>query len=117
MDLDAILAQRREATGSDTDDIAFTFAGQKWTMPHPLLADDDWKEGLSELDGTDVEVARYYLGDEQYERFRDAGGKAGYVFLLIQQVSQQIRDEATSDRPTRRSTSSATNRKRSKPRS
>lgn len=118
IDLDAILAQRAEATGGSPDEITFTFAGQRWTVPHPMLADDDWKDGLADLDGSDVDMARYYLGDEQYARFREAGGRAGYVLLLIRQVAEDMRAEMPGSdgqpRPTRRATSSAPRRKPSK---
>lgn len=116
IDLDAILDQRREATGGDPDQVEFTYAGQTWTVPHPMLADDEWKEGLAEVEGSDVDMARFYMGDEQYARFREVGGRAGYVLLIIQQIASDMRDELPGSngeptRPTRRSTSSGKRRK------
>lgn len=111
VDLDAILAQRAEATGGEIDTVAFTFAGQTWTCKHPLLADDEWKRGLDDLEGND-EVAAYYLGTEQYERFIDAGGRSGFVILVLREIGREMTDVAPGGRPTTRSTSSGRRRKR-----
>lgn len=109
-DLDAIVAQRREAVGGD--DIAFTWAGDTYSFPHPLLASDEWKEHCADADPDDVSQVRAMLGDEQYDRFHAAGGQAGFVMLIVQQVQQSLRDEMADGTPTRRSTSSARRRKR-----
>ena len=109
IDMDAILAQREEATGSP-DSFAFTFRDREWTCTDPITAADDWKEALDELQG-DVEVAEHYLGDDQYAAFVEAGGRAGYVLLAIAQYMKQVRAENDEGRPTRRSTSSGKRRK------
>jgi hypothetical protein len=109
-DLDAIVAQRREAVGGD--DIVFTFAGEKFQFPHPLLASDEWKDEVAAAGQADVDQVRAMLGDEQYERYHALGGQAGYVMLIVQQVQQQLRDENAEGRPTRPSTSSRPRRKR-----
>lgn len=108
-DLDAIVAQRREAVGGD--DIVFTFAQQTFNFPHPLLAPDEWKERCADADQDDVSQVRAMLGDEQYDRFHEAGGQAGFVMLIIQQVQEKLRDEVN-DRPTRQSTYSGRRRRR-----
>lgn len=109
-DLDALVAQRREAVGGD--DIVFTFAGEKFTFPHPLLASDEWKDEVAAAGQADVDQVRAMMGDEQYERFHAAGGQAGYVMLIVQKVQQSLRDETPDGRPTRPSTSSRPRRKR-----
>lgn len=113
-DLDTIVAQRREAVGGD--DITFTWAGEQYRFPHPLLASDEWKEEVAEADQDDVSQVRAMLGDEQYDKFHDAGGQAGFVMLLVQKVTKGLQDEMSDDsgenRPTRRSTSSRKRRKR-----
>ncbi|WP_370944005.1 hypothetical protein AB5J62_33530 [Amycolatopsis sp. cg5] len=110
IDMDAILAQREEATGS-ADTFSFTFKGQEWVCQDPITASDEWKDGLLDLDN-DIEVAEYYLGEDQYAKFVKAGGRAGYVILAINQYMQQMRQENEEGRPTRRRTSSAKRRKR-----
>ena len=110
IDMDAILAQREEATGS-SDTFAFTFKQKQWTCKDPITAEDEWKDGLLDLD-TDVEVAEYYMGEAQYAEFLKAGGRAGYVILAINQYMQKMRQDNDEGRPTRRSTFSARRRKR-----
>ena len=119
IDMDAILAQRADATGSDDPTVAtFTFARQEWVFPHPMFAHDDWKDGLSDLQekgakgkANDVDLARYYMGEEQYERFIEAGGNSGIVLFAVQDVMRQVQQEAQ-DRPTRSSTSSGRRQRR-----
>ncbi len=110
IDMDAILAQREEATGS-ADSFKFTFKGKDWVCMDPITADDDWKDGLLDLD-TDVEVAEYYLGSDQYKTFVKEGGRAGYVILAINSYMQKMRQEQEDGRPTRQRTSSPKRRKR-----
>ncbi|GJF04963.1 hypothetical protein [Pseudonocardia sp. D17] len=103
-DLDAIVEQRREAVGGD--DIVFTFKGETFSFPHPLLAPDEWKEEVAEAGVGDVDQVRAMLGEDQYDRFHALGGQAGFVMLIVQQVQQSLRDEMADGRPTRPSTSS-----------
>ncbi|WP_263251636.1 hypothetical protein [Saccharopolyspora rosea] len=110
IDMDALLAQREEATGS-ADTFAFTFAGQRWFAKDPIMADDDWKTELAEL-ASDVEVAEHYLGAEQYERFVEAGGRNGVVLLAVREYTKRLQDEDAHGRPTPRSASSDKRRKR-----
>ncbi len=113
-DLDALIAQHRDATGGD--DVVFTFGGETFTMPHPLLAEDEWKDELSEIT-SDVEMGRFVLGDEQYEKFRELGGRASFIALLMKKAQADFVDtDARTGRPTRRSTSSPAPRKRPKQR-
>lgn len=109
-DLDAIVAQRREAVGGD--EIVFTWAGDKFHFPHPLLAADEWKETCADADPDDVSQVQAMLGEEQYDRFHELGGQAGFVMLIVQQVQNKLRDEMSDGRPTRRSTSSGRRRRR-----
>lgn len=108
--LDEIVAQHREAVGGD--DVVFTLGAEKFSFPHPVLADDDWKDSLPPLSDGDVAQVQAMLGDEQYERFRAAGGQSGMVMLLVRKVQEDMRDEDTDGRPTRPSTSSRKRRRR-----
>lgn len=111
INIDAILAKREEATGSK-DTFTFQFKDRTWTAKDPIVADDEWKDELGELSG-DVDVAEHYLGFDQYDEFLEAGGRAGYVLLAVKEFMRNAVDE-TEQGPTRRSTSSAQRRKRSK---
>jgi hypothetical protein len=110
-DLDAIVAQHREATGGD--ELTFTFGGEKFTMPHPLLADDEWKDELAEIT-SDVEMGLFVLGEDQYERFRELGGRASFIGLLMRKAQEDFVDQDRQGRPTRRSTSSPVPKRRPK---
>jgi hypothetical protein len=116
IDYDAILAQQQEATGhAEIGTTTFRYKGEVWTIPHPLLADDEWKEGLADLraeDADDLTVAEYYMGAEQWARFQAAGGRSGIIFDVFRRVAAQSTSLDDEARPTRRSTSSAKRRKR-----
>lgn len=109
-DLEAIVAQKAEAVGGE--EVTFTYGGETFSMPHPLFADDDWKEGLSEVQG-DVEFGEYVLG-EDYERFRAAGGRAGFLSILMDRLHREAQAEDRDGRPTRSSTSSRAQKRRQK---
>lgn len=112
--LDTIVEQRREAVGGD--DIVFTWKGEKYNFPHPLLASDEWKQACSDADEDDVSQVEAMLGEEQFAKFASAGGQSGFVMLLVQKVQRglmdEMRDESGERRPTRSSTSSRKRRKR-----
>ncbi len=110
--LDEIVAQRSDALGGDT--IEFDFGGEAFSMPHPLLADDDWKIAMRESGEDDLAAARSILGDEQYDRFRAAGGRAGYIILLMQQVTSEMQETTSTGDPTQSASSSNRARRRSK---
>lgn len=110
-DLDAIVAQKRDATGGD--DLVFTFGGETFTMPHPLFAEDEWKDELSEIT-SDVEMGQFVLGEEQYARFRELGGRAAFIGMLMKKAQEDFTDRDGEGRPTRRSTSSPVPKRRPK---
>ncbi|MGW1680556.1 hypothetical protein [Saccharopolyspora sp. NPDC002376] len=110
IDMDAILAQREEKTGS-ADTFSFTFKGERWVAKDPVMADDAWKDDLADL-ATDVEVAEHYMGAEQYAKFIEAGGRNGVVLLAVAEHTKRMQAEDRDGRPTRSSVSSARRRKR-----
>lgn len=109
--LDAIVEQRTEAVGGT--DVEFQWAGETFKIPHPLFVDDDFKEGLADV-VTDVDMAVYYLGADEYERFRDLGGKSSFIALLLAKVQEDTQAALADGRPTRRSASSANGPSRQK---
>ena len=110
--MDAILAQREDATGTDGDSFTFSYKGHQWICKDPLVASDDWKTELRDC-VTDVDVAIHHLGEEQYERFVDAGGRSGVVVLAIREQMRRLTDDSGL-RPTRPSKYSGPTRKRPK---
>jgi hypothetical protein len=78
--------------------------GTVFSFPHPLFADDDWQE---QVDGAsnNAEKARAVLGDEQYERFVEAGGRSSDIGLLLMDTMKQMQGALADGTPTRSSTS------------
>lgn len=119
IDMDVILEQRAEASGQDDPTQAtFRFAGEVWHFPHPLFASDDWKDGLVDLqkagakgDANDVDLARYYMGEDTYERFVTAGGHSGVVLFAVNQIMARVQAEGA-EGPTQSSTYSRKRRRR-----
>lgn len=111
-DLAAIVDQRRDALGVDDGEmVTFSHGGEVFSFPHPLFADDDWKEGLAEVRG-DVDFGQYVLGEEQYGLFRELGGRSSHLAMLLQQIQADARDVDDKGRPTRSSTFSRAQRRR-----
>ncbi len=96
-DLDAIVKKRREAVGGDL--VTFAFGGAQFEFPHPLLADDEWKNGLADIT-SDVELGQYVLGD-QYDTFISVGGRSSYLAILMEELRREAQDEDADGRPTR----------------
>lgn len=116
LDLDALIDQRREALGTSDDEgdqQAFTFAGTRYLVPHPLFADEEWKQDLAECRG-DIEFAQHVLGD-QYDTFIAAGGKSSYIGVLWLELTRQLRDVDGQGRPTRSAISSRAQRRQQRP--
>lgn len=110
-DLAALVEQKREAVGSE--DIVFEWKGETFTMPHPLFLDDDVKDELV-LCETDVDIAILYLGDEQYDRFRELGGKSSFIGLLIGKAARDAQEQDAEGNGSASSRSSARGRNRLK---
>lgn len=116
IDLEALYAQRAESTGNAGDQVAFTFGGKEFHFTDPLMLSDDEKDELSEAEG-DIEVAIFYLGEEQYSelvntkaKFKDSAGKeyeiqgGSNVFFMAFSEHQKNSTEAIegkSSRPNR----------------
>lgn len=112
-DLGAIVEQKREAVGSEL--VEFEWKGETFTVPHPLFADDDFKDDVA-LCETDVDLAIAYLGDEQYDRFRELGGKSSFVGMLLQKVAADSVAADAEGNGSRSSRSSARGQRRQKQR-
>ncbi|WP_151530528.1 MULTISPECIES: hypothetical protein [Corynebacterium] len=91
IDLDAILAQRAEATGVEEGRIPFTFKGETFTFRDPVLLDDEDQEELEYIVDSESlsEVAEFWLGEKEWERFRAAGGTAPMFRFLIEENNRR----------------------------
>ena len=110
VDLDALIAQKAEARKDSGDVVSFQFKGERWTYRDPELLTDEEKEELRELT-FDVDVADWYMGSEQYDRFAEAGGNSSIFWLAFKQHQADVRDEVQGN-PTQSNRSSRRARKR-----
>lgn len=108
--LSEVHAQYAEAVGGEEVEFEDD-AGNVYTFPHPLFADDEWTKAVDAEEGNE-EKARTILGDDQYKKYMDAGNKPIDVTLVFMDVAQSMQGQLTDGRPTQSSTSSASGRKR-----
>ena len=111
-DLNALLKQRAEATGVAGDRVPFEFGGKKFSFRDPLMLTDEDKEELAELTH-DVDVAEFFLGEDEYEKFvtttakieLDGGetmevqGSSGVFMLQFQEYQKAQQDTDGNGRP------------------
>lgn len=109
--MEDVIAQAEEAAGGT--DVEFEFKGELFKFPNPLFCDDDWQNGFQDVT-TSEDNARYLLGDEQYDKFRAAGGQSSFVMLVLGQSQRDTAAAMTDGTPTRSSSSSVNARKRSR---
>jgi len=107
-----LYAQATEAMGGEV--VEFTQGGEPFTFPHPALQSDEWLAGLDEVEGGAEANVRYLLGDEQYDRFIELGGKPFAVMFILNDVNKRSADAMADGIPTRSGTSSRATRKRSR---
>ena len=114
IDLDKIIAKRAEARGDSGDRFTFTFAGQEWDARDPQLLSDDEKDELNDLGNNDIDVAAWFMGDEQYDRFLEAGGSSSIFFLAMRENARHLQGEIEGKptRPNRSARRSAASKKR-----
>lgn len=94
--LEAIKRKYAESVGAEIEDdgsvlVEFEAYDEVWRIPHPLFATDDWQERVDAAT-TNADKARAVLGDEQYERWRAAGGTSGEVMLMLLDITQDMQD-------------------------
>lgn len=108
--LGTIRQQYAEAVGGE--EIEFEGpGGETYTMPHPLFGSPEWKQGLDDAED-DADLARAMLGDEQWEKYKAAGGDPTDLALLRMAVQEDMQGQLKNGRPTQSSTSSGGGRKR-----
>lgn len=120
--LDEMIAQREEALKKeDGKTIAFEFDGEKYDKsagdcftfdmkgatyhvrdPRWLL--DDESEQLATVSGG-IDIACWYLGEAQFDKYIAAGGQTWMIMRLMEQFQESITDEKQGN-PTQRNRSS-----------
>jgi hypothetical protein len=95
--LDAWRGQGIEALGAKSG-ISFQPrpGGEMFTVPHPLVLDDDQNEDLDRASGT-VPIATVLIGGPStYARFKSVGGRAGDVMMAWRMMQQGVSLDPTS---------------------
>lgn len=106
IDLDAVIAQRAEALGiSDGETFSFVFKGHRFRMPHPLFAPDEWTEELAGMSENE-EVGVHMLGEDEFARYRELGGKASQLSFVMQEAARKSTEVDDLGKPTPPSRSS-----------
>lgn len=132
VDLDTIIAQREEARAkegatvhtfefdgesfekTEGDTFTFKFQGKDWVVRDPQFLLDDEKDQLSPL-RFDADVAAWYMGEKQYDKFVEAGGESWMFLKAFTNYQKKVQDENQGN-PTRPNRSSRRAQKRSKQR-
>lgn len=110
INLDEILAKRKEATGS-YNTFPFDLFGKTWTCVAPDLGDDEHKARLAQLqaDGEDgllsehdaaIEFVDLWLGEEQADEWRKECAKVGISSTWPIREALRIYAERVSENPT-----------------
>lgn len=126
INLDELLAQRAEATGVEGDRVPFEFGGKTFSFLDPMLMTDEQRDDMAELDH-DVDVAVFYMGEDQYDEFTatkakvgssEVHGSAGVFLMAFQEYMTNAQQTDDAGRPTQsnRSSRRAAERKRRKQR-
>lgn len=108
INLDELLAQRAEATGAEEGRIPFEFAGQTFTFRDPFLVDGEDQDELEELSelGDGELLAEFWMGDDEFARFCDAGGNANFFALVVRENAKRTTEVDAEGLPTRSNRSS-----------
>lgn len=94
IDLDAILAKRAEVRGDDGTRFSFSFAGTEWNARDPQLLSDDEKDELAaDVGESDIDVAAWFMGNDQYDTFLEAGGSSSIYFQAMRAYMDKVQGE------------------------
>lgn len=82
-DLDALIAQQEEATGTTGGRVSFSFKGENFSFRDPSFLTDDEVDELDDLPQYGPDVAAWYMGDDEYDRFIAAGGSSNFWAIVL----------------------------------
>ncbi|WP_291479821.1 hypothetical protein [Corynebacterium sp.] len=117
---DELIAQREEATGVDGNRIAFEFTALRgeqkgerlvFTFRDPARLTDEEQEDLLEVPRFGPDQAMWYMGDDEYDRFREAGGESWIFAEIMKEYTKEVQGVDPQGRPTRPNRSSRRRRK------
>lgn len=107
INLDELLAQRAEATGAAEGRVPFTFKGEQFTFLDPFALTDEEQDAIDDAaasrDGEEIAIA--WMGEEEYDRFVEAGGSSMAFMLVIKENARLTAEVDANGRPTRPSRS------------
>lgn len=116
INLNEILAQRAEATGIVEGRVPFEFNDKTYTIRDNMTLDDDDQAELDDIvdNGTLSDVAIFWMGETEWEKFEKAGGTASMVGLIAAEKARREQALDSKGNPTRpnRSQRRAAGRKR-----
>ncbi|OLT54834.1 hypothetical protein BJF89_00965 [Corynebacterium sp. CNJ-954] len=116
LNLTELLAQRAEATGVEEGRAPFDFVatdGPKkgetltFTVRDSMFFTDDDYDELNEIseDNNIEDVAAFWMGDDEWDRFVEAGGTPRMIVLIVQRKAELEQGTDANGRPTRRNRS------------
>lgn len=100
-DLDTLIAQKEEATGVKGGRVSFNYKGETFTFKDPTFLTDDEVAELDELPQYGPDVCAWYMGDDEYDRFINAGGSSNMWALVLEQHVNASRGVDGAGNPTR----------------
>lgn len=121
INLDELIAQREEATGVSGESVPFEFTardgehkGEKlqFSFRDPSTLTDEQQEDLLDVPEFGPDMAAWYMGESEYDRFRAAGGESWMMLQALKKHAEKIQGVDSQGRPTRPNRSSRRARKR-----
>lgn len=100
-DLDALIAQREEATGVKDGRVSFTFKGEVYTFRDPIFLNDDDLDDLNQVEMYGPDQCAWYMGDDEYDRFIAAGGSSNIWGIVFQKHLETIEGVDAAGNPSR----------------
>lgn len=108
INLDELLAQRAEAIGATEGRVPFEFKGETFTFKDPIALSQEDQDELEELvdEGDGDLIAEFWFGEEEYQRFIEAGGTVKLFELVVRENARLTSGVDADGRPTRSNRSS-----------
>lgn len=92
IDLDALMEQRKEATGVEGNRVPFTFKGETFSFKDPFFLTDEELDEMAELPEFGPDVCAWFMGEEEYDRFITAGGSSNLWAMVMAEHRKNGKD-------------------------
>lgn len=100
---EAVNSKLVETLGGDSVPYQLEEGGETFHLPHPFFHDRATKKALEALKPSDEEGrARVLLGDEQFDRFIEAGGEPDEISRLNVNIQLDAQEILSGQGPTKR---------------